>query len=102
MLKTGRMHLELAADRFAAGAPIVLRDNLTQAEFRLESDCEAAHMAPLSIAGLPTGDYDVVAGDSIITTFRATEGGRQTVELPIPAGGRSTGIRISRKEPGAT
>ena len=97
MLKNGRVHLELEADRFAADAPIRLSEDLTQARFQLESDNAAFHTVPMSIAGLPTGEYNVVAGDEIITTFQATDGSSQTVDLPVSAGRRSAELRICAK-----
>jgi hypothetical protein len=102
MLKGAKLHLELEADRFAANGPIVLSEDLTQARFQLESDTVVAHSVPLSIAGLPTGEYNVVAGGEIVKTIHAAEGSRSTIELPVPAGGRSAEIRIARKEPGAS
>src|SRR5579872_5024458 len=43
-------------DRFAAGQPITLRDDLSAVRFQLETDNPAPHIVELRVAG-PGGDY---------------------------------------------
>ena len=57
MLGNGKVHLISDNDRFASGQPIVLKEDLSEIRFQLESDNPAKHQATLRLAGLKPGRY---------------------------------------------
>jgi hypothetical protein len=96
LLDSGRLHLELDSDRFAAGRPIVLDDDLTEVRFELESDSPAAHSVMLRVSGLPGGRYSVRAGTDAIDTLELEGDRAGVVRLPIGAGDRPASFTIAR------
>ena len=96
MLSTGSLHMESESDRFAADQPIVLREDLTQVRFRLESESAEGHTARIRIKGLPAGSYTIGVGGRALDTVEVREGGESLIELPVNQGTRETEFSISR------
>jgi len=96
ILDTGKLHLVLDNDRFAAGRPITIEEDLSKVQFHLESDNPAAHTARLSLSGLPPGNYKITHDGRPITVLRISKGHTSTAELPIPTGGRTTVFAIEK------
>lgn len=88
--------MESESDRFAADQPIVLREDLTQVRFRLESESAEGHTARIRIKGLPAGSYTIGVGGRALDTVEVREGGEFLIELPVNQGTRETEFSISR------
>jgi hypothetical protein len=96
MLDGGRLHLESEVERFAAGQPIVLRENLDELRFRLESENPNEHMAVMKGLGLSPGRYRVSAEEVEVGFLEVREGEGWVVELPVNDGTRETAFAITR------
>jgi hypothetical protein len=101
LLGDNKLHLELKNDRFAADTPIVLQEDLSEFRFVIESDNPAEHVVELRIGGLPAGHYTINHGDNQIVSLNVehselTLGRTTTVQIPIPSGGRSKPISVTR------
>jgi hypothetical protein len=96
VLSTGALHLESSVDRFAAGQPVVLRTDLSEVRFRLESESPFDHTARLRIGGLPPGEYRLGAGGSEVGSIRVGEGEQGSVELPVTEDTRAMEFSIAR------
>ena len=79
-----RFHMLLGRDHFAAETPIVVRDDLSEIGFVLESAARSDHAARLTLSGLPAGRY-VVRIDGQEVAAVTTDGGEIQVDLPVPA-----------------
>jgi len=90
-----KLHLILDRDRFAAAQPIVLKEDLTEVRFRLESDNPTRHFASLLLSGLPAGKYLVIGGNKAIGEILIKDGQPSTVELP--AAGATNLFTVSRQ-----
>jgi hypothetical protein len=95
-----KLHVELDNDRFAADTPLELQEDLREIRFRLESDYEAEHVARLRVGGLSTGRYTVTHGSEQVASLdvdaqKLTYGRSVSVEIAIPAGGRSRPIVVA-------
>ena len=95
LLGDRKLHVETEVDRFAAGQPIVLNEELTDIRFRLESLNPAAHTNRVRIAGLPAGRYEVTHDDQRVTTIVAADGDAFGVDIPVNGSASGT-IRIGR------
>ncbi len=96
VLGTGPLHLESEVDRFAAGQPIVLREDLAEVRFRLESENPSDHTAVVEGLGLSAGRYRVSAGGAEVGSLEVREGERWVVRLPVNEGTRATAFAITR------
>jgi hypothetical protein len=96
VLDTGRLHLESEADRFAPDQPIVLREDLSEIRFQLESDNPETHTARIQLAGLPVGTYELRQDRRPTRRFTLVDGWPST--LPVPVAGRrgSGSVTIAR------
>jgi hypothetical protein len=77
-----RFHLTLLHDRLAAGAPIVVADDLSRLQFTVENAGTAAAPATLTLEGLPAGRYEVQFDGEVLATL---QGGEAEVRLPVSA-----------------
>jgi hypothetical protein len=93
-LGSGNLSLELESDRFAVSQPIVLREDLSEVRFTLESGNPARHVAHLKLSGLTAGAYTVHHGESQ-TALRIQQERVCVITLPL-AGRDPTSIRITR------
>ena len=90
-----KLHLALETDRFAASQAIVIKEDLSEVCFRLESDNANRHVARLLVSG-PAGKYAVTAGARKIQEVEIKEGQDTAVELPITGGSSANTFTISR------
>src|SRR5438094_4123497 len=90
-----KLHLVLERDRFAASQPILIKEDLSEVRFRLESDNPTRHLARLLMTG-PAGKYAVIASARKIQEVEIKDGQESTVELPIAASRVSNNFTISR------
>jgi hypothetical protein len=97
LLKTGRLDLISEVERFAAARPIVLKEDLSQVSFSLETENPAEHLARLRLSGLAAGEYELSAGSRRVTTVSLSHGQQALVELPMASGAARTDFTITKK-----
>jgi len=95
MLGTGRLHLVLDTDRFVASQPIVLKEDLSEVRFSVESDNPAGHVVKVLVSGLVPGQYSLRGAKAQITTFSLRDGQETSVDLPMEAETRPGSFVIS-------
>jgi hypothetical protein len=78
--------MELIADGFAGGLPVVINDKLTKIQFTLENRVKAAHKAQLCINGLAAGDYKLTVDGKSVTVKMPGDAADHWLELPVGAG----------------
>jgi hypothetical protein len=91
-----KLHLILQTDRFATSQPIILKEDLSEVRFGLESDNPAKHTARLLVSGLAAGKYAVLTGNKPIGEVEMKEGQESTVEVPVSGNSVNTFV-ISRR-----
>jgi hypothetical protein len=96
MLDTGRLHLESEVDRFPAEKPIVLRDDLSEIRFQLESDNLEPHTAHMQLEGSLEGTYELRQDEEPSKRFTMVEGHVTTVQLPVAGRSGSGLVTIAR------
>ncbi|MCJ7629357.1 MAG: hypothetical protein MUO50_13340, partial [Longimicrobiales bacterium] len=96
VLGLGRLHLESEVDRFAPGQPIVLREDMAELRFRLESENPNEHIAVLKGLGLSAGRYRVSAEGAEVESLEVREGEPWVLRLPVNGGTRETAFAITR------
>jgi len=79
MLDNGKLGLTLDNDHFSASIPIILKNDLSAADFAVESDYWLEHTATLRLSG--SGQYIVRAGSRVVATINLTDGGEVAVPL---------------------
>jgi hypothetical protein len=99
LLSTGTLHLESAVDRFAAGRSVVLRTDLSEVRFRLESENPFGHTARVRVGGLSPGGYRISAGGTELGTLQVREGEDPVMELPMTGETRAMEFSIARVPP---
>ncbi len=98
MLKNGKVHFISDTDRFAAGQPIVLKEDLSELQFQLESDNPQRHVARLQLSGLPAGRY-TVRGANGAASMLAVRGGQEAlIELAIEPEARLSSFTIAKEK----
>jgi len=88
-----RLHLLLDHDGFAKEQSVVVADDLSRIQFKLENRTGGAHETGLTVAGLPAGEFTVSVDRKPVTTVRGGSD-QTTVALPIP--GSTAQITIAR------
>ena len=96
LLGIRKLHLILDSDRFSANAPIVLKEDLSEIRFRLESDNPRKHLTRLNIAGLSAGTYSLKSSDKVVESFDIKEQTETTIDVPIDSATRLKTFVISR------
>ena len=92
-----KLHMALDTDRFAAAQPVVLKEDLSEVRFRVESDNAARHVATLRLSVPAPGSYVLRDGDRTLATIEIKDGQETPVELPMDAGARPKTFTISRR-----
>jgi hypothetical protein len=92
-----QLHMELEADRFAASWPIVLKEDLSEVRFRLESDNPAKHVVRLRLSGTPANPYVLRRGEKTIAALDVKEGQETVFDIPLGAGARAESFTLSRR-----
>ncbi len=83
MLGDERLHVETEVDRFAAGRPIFVAEDLSLVRFELESGNPVAHRNGVRVAGLRSGGYRVLRGELEVAAFEVMDGGAVRFEVPV-------------------
>ena len=82
-----RFHMELDHDGYAKEQPITVVDDLSRVEFTLENRTGGAHEAGLTLAGLPSGHYEVSVNGR---TIGSLEGAPEITRVSLPLGAAPT------------
>lgn len=97
VLDSGRLHMVLERDRFAASAPIVLSSDLARVAFEVESDTVTEHTATLRLSGLAPGTYGIRdASHDLLTTIAVADNSQILIALPVHPGNGASSFSISR------
>jgi hypothetical protein len=83
MLNNGNLHLLLDSDRFVAAQPLVLKDNLSEITFALESDNPAKHDTSVNLTVPSSGKYSLRNAAGPVTTVDLKAGQATTLKLPV-------------------
>jgi hypothetical protein len=97
MLGNGKVHFISDTDRFASGQPIVLKEDLSELRFQLESDNPAKHTATLRLTGLKPGRYAFRDDEGVITNIDITDGRETMVEVRMGAGLKAKSFVVQRE-----
>jgi len=94
-----KFHMLLERDRFSASSPIVIKDDLSEVRFVLESSDADPHIVKLSLSGLVPGDYSVTGSSGKIANLSIEDGRSAVADLPMGpgTGGASFSIRLRQK-----
>jgi hypothetical protein len=93
-LKSGEADMVLSNDRFAGAQPIVLKEDLSELRFELESDNPGPHVAKLHFSG-PDGEYAVHNGANELGRVKLT--GQEGVSIDLPMGTEQAGKEFDIK-----
>jgi len=91
-----KLHMVLDVDRFVAAQPILLKEDLSEIRFGIESDNPKKHSATLRLAGLRPGTYQLRSDGRSLRNVTIVAGDENRIELPLSANNRSTVFTIQR------
>jgi len=91
-----KLHMVLDVDRFVAAQPILLKEDLSEIRFGIESDNPKKHSATLRLAGLRPGTYQLRSGGGSPINVTVVDGDENRIELPLSSNNRSTIFTIQR------
>lgn len=97
LLDNGNLHVVIDSDRFVSTQPIVLKPDLSQLSFTLETDNPAAHTARLHLTASTGGSYAISNGSGTLKTLTLTAGQESTYDLPIAASTTTATFTISEQ-----
>ncbi|MGN6552440.1 MAG: DUF5695 domain-containing protein [Verrucomicrobiota bacterium] len=86
-LKTGALDLTSAEEHFAAGQPIVLKEDRSEIRFALETGNPREHVAELTVSGLPPGDFAIYNSGVQVGAIPANCASNALLKLTMPSGG---------------
>ena len=95
LLKNGRIDFVSDADRFPSGQPILLKPDLSEMRFQLESDNAKPHVARIHFSG-PAGNYTVQDQQGMVSEARLANGQETLFDLPMHAGANPEAFTITR------
>lgn len=95
LLKNGRIDFVSYADRFPSGQPILLKPDLSEMRFQLESDNAEPHVARIHFSG-PAGNYTVRDQQGVFSEARLANGQETLFDLPMHAGAKPEAFTITR------
>ncbi|HEV2438394.1 MAG TPA: DUF5695 domain-containing protein [Verrucomicrobiae bacterium] len=95
LLSTGRIDFVSEVDRFASGQPIVLKPDLSEMRFQLESDNPAPHVAQIHFSA-PAGNYTVRDQQGRIIQEQLRNGQETILDLPMNTGTNPKAFNIVR------
>jgi hypothetical protein len=98
LLRNSKLHVQLERDRFCASWPIVLQNDLTQLQFRIETDNPAPHTTRLHLSGLPLGTYMLQNERGPISEFEATDNQKVAVDLPVEPSADGSRFTLSKSK----
>ncbi len=84
MLNGGKLHVTLDSDRFAGAQPIILKEDLSELRFQLETDNPTPHVTKLRLSG-PAGEFVMHDGNRELGKLTLKGKEETSVDLPISA-----------------
>ena len=96
MLDMGRLHLESEADRFPSDQPILMREDLSEIRFQLESDNPEVHTARIEMEGSGTGPYELRQDGEPVQRFTLAQGWPTALEVVVDGRRGSGMVTIAR------
>lgn len=98
LLKNGRIDFVSDVDRLSASQPILLKPDLSEMRFQLESDNPAPHVAQIHFSA-PAGKYMVRDSNGVIAEVQLA-GNETVLNLPMSGGTQPKAFTITRTAPG--
>ena len=95
MLNNGRVHFISDTDRFPPDQPIVLKEDLSEMRFQLESGNPAPHVARIHFSA-PAGNYTVRDQQGMIIQEQLRNGQETVLDLPMNGGAKPKAFTIAR------
>ena len=89
------IHFVSDTDRFPSGQPILLKPDLSEMRFQLESDNAEPHVARIHFSG-PAGNYTVRDQQGVLSEARLANGQETLFDLPMHAGAKPEAFTITR------
>lgn len=86
MLQSAKLHVVVDTDRFAATEPIVLKDDLSEVRFTVETGNPASHSARLHLSVSAAGTYTISDQSGPVATLIMAAGQEAIADLPVEAG----------------
>lgn len=99
LLNTSKFHMSVDSDRFAAGQPIVLREDLSRVCFTLESDNPLQHVTRIKMTAPAAGPYVVKSDGEPIATVNVDEQLETVIKIPFPPGAKRHKISVGKVLP---
>ena len=100
LLNNGQIDFVSDADRFASGQPIVLKPDLSEMHFQLESDNPVPHVAEIHFSA-PAGTYTVSGLQGVIAEAKVRGNGNEAIlDLPMNGGTKPAAFTIMRRKSG--
>lgn len=96
-LGTRKLNLEFDLDRFVATQPIVIKEDLSEIRFKLESDIQAKHSTTMRLSGLDAGNYELRNGSKVVSQIVVKAGEQTATEVTIDSDSKSKLFTITRK-----
>lgn len=78
-----RFHLSLNRDGFAKDTPVMFSDDLSTIKFSLENRSKKTHTTELTLFGLPSGSYTVLADDKTVQIIKTDKEGKTVLKMPV-------------------
>ncbi len=91
-----KFHMVLDIARFVATQPIVLKEDLSEIRFRIESDNPTNHSTTLRLSGLRPGTYHLRSDGRSLRNVNIVAGDENRIELPLSSHNRSPVFTIQR------
>ncbi|MBL7189845.1 MAG: hypothetical protein ISS70_26240 [Phycisphaerae bacterium] len=92
-----KLSISLGRDGFAKDEPIVFTDEAKTIKFAMENRGSKTHSTEMKLQGLPRGSYSVLANGRLIQRVGVSNGKRVILKVPVPTGGETMAVEISRK-----
>jgi hypothetical protein len=89
-----KVHMVLDVARFVEAQPIILKEDLSEIRFRIESDNPKNHSTTLRLTGLRPGTYHLRSGGKLLGNITIVAGEENRIELPLNSSSRSTPFTI--------
>jgi hypothetical protein len=91
-----KLSLLFDLDRFVATHPIVVKEDLSEIRFRLESDNPAKHTTTMRLSGLAVGNYELRNGNKVVGQIVIKDGEETLTEVTVDSDTRSKQFIITR------
>jgi hypothetical protein len=91
-----KLYLTSDLDRFVATQPIIIKEDLSEIRFRLETENSAKHTTTMRLSGVSAGNYELKSGNKVLAQITVKDGVESAIEVPVDSDTRSKQFVISR------